>query len=85
MAHSLKGPSWTNILMAADFQAYGDMLLLSLAQHQSRHERKFRDYFVVSMHHTYSRPARSSGRIADVILQTIEAQVGNGNGSLRMS
>jgi hypothetical protein len=44
MAHSLKGPSWTNILMAADFQAYGDMLLLSLAQHQSRHERNFRDY-----------------------------------------
>jgi hypothetical protein len=68
-ARSLKGPSWTNILMEADFLACGGMCLPLLAKHQPRRERKF---------------LGSLGKFP-FVRSLAPAHINNENGSLRMS
>jgi hypothetical protein len=68
-ACSLNGPNWTNILMEADFQACGGMLLALLAKHQPRFER---------------RSLGSLGKF-QFVRSLAPAHINNDNDSLRMS
>ena len=69
-ARSLKGLSWTNILMEADFQACGGILLPLMAKHQPPRERRSlgslgKFPFVRSLAPAYSNNDNSSLRMSE--------------------